>query len=202
MLKPDRRTVLFRLPALAAATAALLALGACETTVPRSGFPEIGFAHLPPINVAVGRVDVVRAYAPPSKAPNVDHMFPVTPAATAERWARDRLKAVGGPGVLRAVIVNAAVVEVPLKQSGGLKGAFTTEQSERYDGEIEIRLEIETPGATANVTSRAQRRRTVPENISLADREKIWFQMVEAMMIDLNESLERQARKNFAGWIR
>jgi hypothetical protein len=202
MRNQTRRSILFRLPVLAAGCAAMVALAGCETTPPRAGFPQIGFAHLPPLNVAVGRIEVVREYAPPVAKPNVEHMFPVSPAATAERWARDRLRAVGGSGVLRAVVVKAAVVEVPLKSMGGVKGAFTIEQSERYDGEIEMRLELVDGGSSGTVSSKAERRRTVPENISLADREKVWFQLTEAMMNDLNTSLESQMRKNFANWMR
>ena len=54
----------------------------------------------------------------------------------------------------------------------------------------------------ASVTSRAERSRTVAENISIQDREKVWFEMTEAMMNDLNASLDRQIRKNFAPYLR
>jgi hypothetical protein len=202
MLIARRNLFRLHLAALAAAGGALLALAGCETPAPGNRFPELGYSHLPQLSLAVGRIDIVQEYRPPSQPPNVEHMFPVRPAAAAERWARDRLKAAGGPGELRVVIVRAAVVEVPLKQSGGIRGAFTNEQAERYDGEMEMRLELTAPEASGTVSARAERRRTVPEDISLADREKVWFQLTEAMMNDLNESLERQVKKNFANWLR
>lgn len=191
-----------RVLALAAAALAAAGMAGCETTVPRSGFPELAYDHLAPLSLGVGRVDVVHEYRSPAELPNVEHLFPISPAETAERWARDRLRPVGGPGQVRATIVRASVVEVPLERRGGIRGTFTTEQSERYDAELEVRLDLEAEGATASVSSRAERRRTVPENISLADREKVWFEMTEAMMNDINASLERQIRDNFGPWLR
>jgi flagellar biosynthesis regulator FlaF len=42
----------------------------------------------------------------------------------------------------------------------------------------------------------ATRARTVAENISLNDRERVWYEMVEQMMADINNELERQVRAN------
>ena len=189
---------------------AVTALAGCETPVRAPDFPQLTYAHLAPFRLAVGRVEVVVDYTSPAKAPNVEHLFPVHPAAAAERWAHDRLRAagptlgVGGGGLVRATVVNAAVVEVPLKRTTGLRGAFTIDQSERYDGLIEMRIELTAADGRhrASVTSRAERSRTVAENISIQDREKVWFEMTGAMMNDLNASLDRQIRKNFAAFLR
>lgn len=183
--------------------AALALLAGCETQVPRSQFPELAYSQLPPINLNVARVEVVQQYHPPGKKPNVEHLFPVVPALAAERWAHDRLKAVGADGMARVTIVYAGVVEVPLKRMGGIEGAFTKEQSERYDGAIEVKIDILTGDGrqAASVSTRAERRRTVPEDITLLGREKVWFEMTEAMMNDLNASLERQIKDNFGNWL-
>ena len=193
-----RRTIL-----IAAGAAALMGVAACETTVPRSGFPELAYSHLPPINLAVSRVDVVQEYRAPGNKPNVEHLFPVVPALVAERWARDRLKPVGADGIARVTVKNASVVEVPLERTSGIRGMLTTDQAERYDGAIEIAIEIVAPDGrvAGSVASRAERRRTVPEDITLLEREKVWFEMTEAMMNDLNASLERQIRDNLSRWL-
>jgi len=195
------RRAMSRRMILVATAAGLLA--ACSTTVPPGGFPDLAYSHLPPINLAVARVDVVQEYRPPGKKPNVEHLFPVVPALAAERWARDRLKAVGGEGVARVTISRASAVEVPLNRTPGLPGVFTTDQSERYDAVIEIKIDILAGDGreAASVAARAERRRTVPENITLLGREKVWFEMTEAMMNDLNASLERQIQENFGRWL-
>src|SRR6185295_5277981 len=125
---------------------------------------------------------------------NVEQQFPVRPADAAARWARERLQAVGAEGVAVVKIVNASVVEVPLPRTTGVRGAFTTDQSERYDGVLEVEVDASSRvrGSTAMVKSRAQRSRSVAENVTLNDRDKVWFEMTEALMNDLNASLERQ----------
>jgi hypothetical protein len=54
----------------------------------------------------------------------------------------------------------------------------------------------------AMVSSRATRSRSVPENITLAERERVWFRLTESMMNDLNLALEQQIREHFARWLR
>lgn len=181
---------------------AVIGLVACELTAERPRYPEISFAHLPPIRLDVARVDVVSEYASPAKPPNVEHLFPAPPASVAERWGRERVRAAGTDGTARVVIKRASVVEVPLKQSGGVRGALTIEQSERYDMDVEVAVEVERGGSTAMVSSRARRSRTVPEDISLNDRETVWFEMTEAVMNDLNASLEAEIREGMTQYLR
>ncbi len=179
-------------------------LAGCQTPDPEPAYPELSYAHFGAIALDVQRIEVVRAYAPPAKKPNVEHLFPVSPLAAAERWINDRLRAAGRTGVARATISRASVVEVPLKRTSGVRGVFTKDQSERYDGQIEITISI--LGADgrekANVSSRAERSRTVAEDASPIDREKVWFEMTEAMMNDLNAALQRQINEHFRAYIR
>jgi hypothetical protein len=91
-----------------------------------------------------------------------------------------------------------------LKRTAGVKGAFTRDQSERYDAVIDMKVEIRDANGDLRVTaeSTAKRSRSVSENISLNGREKVWFEMTEAMMGDLNTSLEAQIRKHMNRWLR
>ncbi len=191
------------LPVIVAAVLGL-GLAACETAAPKPEFPELTFAHLAPINLNVARIEIIQAYKPPGARPNVEHLFPVAPGAVADRWARQRLKAVGIDGRVRATVVNAAVIEVPLKRSTGLKGIITKDQSERYDGVIEMKLDIVARGGRerASVTVRTELSRSVSEDISLYEREKLWFEMTEEMANKLNFLLEREIRKNFKAYLR
>jgi hypothetical protein len=192
-----------RLRALAWTAVLGVALVACQTAVRPPGFQPISFADKPPLNLDVGRVDVVRVYVPPGKSPNVEHEFPVDLMVSAERWARDRLRPVGVGGQARFIIKQASVVEVPLARSSGIRGALTTEQSERYDGVMEIEIEvIHNDGRRGMVASRTNRSRTVPENVSLQERETVWYQMTETMMRELDASLERQMREHLASLLR
>jgi hypothetical protein len=176
-----------------------MGLVACESAPPPPQFPELTFTHLPPIKLDVARIDVVRQYVSPGVKPNVEQLFPVLPAAVAERWAHDRLRAVGGDGVARVIIQRASVVEAKLPRTTGLQGMFTTDQAWRYDGVLEVSIEVldRTDGRHGSVSVRAMRSRTAPENVTLNDRDKLWFDLTEALINDVNASLERQIKEDF-----
>ena len=179
-------------------------LAACQTPDPAPTYPQLSYGHYGAIPLDVRRIDVVRAYAQPAKKPNVEHLFPINPMASAERWVNDRLKAAGQSGVAQATISRASVIEVPLKRTTGVRGVFTTDQAERYDGLIEMTVRIlgDDGKEKASVRSRAERSRTVPEDVSLIDREKVWFEMTEAMMNDLNASMQRQINTHLRSFVR
>ena len=183
---------------------AVAILASCETTLPLNEFPELRYSHLAPIRLDAVRIELVEQYKSIGARPYVEHEFPHRPATIAARWATDRLKAVGTANVVRVTILKGSVVEVPLARTTGVKGVFTIVQSEQYDGTLAVRIEIIGPGKRqlAYVTSQATVSRSVPEDITLADREKVWFRMTEAMMNDLNLSLERQIRQHFKSWLR
>jgi hypothetical protein len=179
-------------------------LVACQTPDPEPKYPDLSYAHYGAIPLDVARIEVVRAYTQPAKKPNVEHLFPVNPMASAESWVKDRLRAAGRSGVAQATISSASVVEVPLKRSTGVRGVFTKDQAERYDGLIEMTVRIlgDDGQEKASVRSRAERSRTVAEDVSLIEREKTWFEMTEAMMNDLNASLQRQINEHLRSFVR
>ena len=193
-------------PAIRSALTAIAAtalLASCQTGPGRPVYPELSYAHLAPIRLNVADIQVQRIYASPGTKPNVEQLFPVRPADAAERWARDRLQPVGSEGVAVVKILQASVVEVELPRTGGLRGAVTTDQSERYDGVLEVLVEASSrvTNRQVMVSSKATRSRSVAEDITLNDREKVWFELTEALMNDINASLERQIYENFGTFI-
>ena len=190
----------------AAAIAVGLALlpAACEPPAPAPVFAQLTYAHLGAIRLDVAKVEVVDQYVPPLKRPNVEHEFPITPAAAARRWAVERIKA-AGTGRTARVIVRTAVVRVKtLPKSKDLRGLFTVQESERYDGELAMTIEIRSERGfrEAFAEARATRSRTVLENISLNQRTKVYYEMTEGMMIDLNAELEKNIRTHLARFLR
>lgn len=171
----------------------LFFVAACQTAPPPRVYPDLTWTHLLPYNFNVGKVEIVSEYAAPLKYPHVEHSFPISPEAAALRWGRDRIHAAGSKGAVRYIVKTARVIEVPLeKKTGGLKGYFTTDQSERYDLFIDVRIEVKgAPGGSGFISARAERSRTVPEDVTLDDREEVWFEMTEAAMKDLNATLEK-----------
>ncbi len=173
---------------------AVLLLAACTEPPPPTRFPQLTYAHHGSFALDVSEIEVVDAYQSPLRPPNVEHLMPVTPAAVARQWADDRLRAAGSSG-RRAVftIDNAAVTETTLRRQSGIRGALTVDQSERYDATLAVRLEIfDIAGRrVGTVDANAERSRSVPEDITLAAREKIWFSITESLANDLNAELDR-----------
>jgi hypothetical protein len=171
------------------------ALSACNTPPTRAPFPKLTYAHLPPYRLAVARVEIVEQYRSPMVPPNVEQNFPDSPSATAEQWGRDRLQAVGGTARAVYTVLRGDATETHLAgdQGSGLFGDFTIPQSERYDLNIAVRLQIIDPSGrvTATVNASATRSRTVAADATLNDRERVWFDMTEQAMNDLNASLDK-----------
>ena len=192
-----RRAVLAGFAAAAAAP-----LAACNTPPERYQFPELTYSHLPPIKLDVAVVDVVDSYHPPMAEPNVEHLFPVPPAKAMERWARDRLVAVGNNGSALFTILRADVVEVPLERTTGIKGVFTTDQSYRYDATMEIRLDAENTSGLrrGTITAQARRSQSVAEDMSLNERERLWFEMTELLMRDMGTEIEKNIDQYLAAF--
>lgn len=182
----------------------LAGLGACETTPPRATYPDLTYGHHGKIALEVGEIEIASGYVPPLKAPHVEHLAPVQPEAAMRRWVKDRLEASRPNGRARVTIKDARIVAVPLEVTRGIRGFFTTDQSERYDAALEMVIEILGPGGVQQgfVRARAERSRTVAEGTPLADRERVWFEITEALMNELNVELERSIRKHLARFVR
>lgn len=181
----------------------LSALAGCASQPPEPRFGAFDFADRPPIKLDVHEIAIEQAYRPPLVPPNVEHLFHVAPAEATERWAEGRLAAVGPMNRARFVIREASVVEVPLEQSGGVTGAFTTEQSERYDARLVVDMEITSEGdaSQATLTVEVTRNRTVPENLTLNERELVWHEMTQTMLQELGARLEEDIRKVFVRYL-
>lgn len=179
-------------------------LAACETAPPPATFPDLTFRHKDPVRLAVGSLNVINEFRMPFEAPHVEHNMPVAPGPAAERWAQDVLRATGGADKLVMVITDASVVETPLQRKTGLQGAFTNEQTERYEARIAVRLEIRTAAnrLRAQADAFAARSATIAENASLADREALWYGLTERLMDDFDAAIRPQIRQHFQAYLR
>ena len=181
----------------------VLGLAACETPVVEQSLPELTFAHLKPIKLNVATIEVVSEYLPPLRPPNVEHLFPMPPLKVLRRWASDRLKAVGQSGSARLVIHKASAVESVLKKNTGFTAAFTKQQSHRYDLAVEATLEIFADGRQkGHALAHATRFSTLREDASINKRQRIWFDLTEALVRDFDAEMENNIRRHLGAWIK
>lgn len=198
-MRLDRRTLM--LSALAAAGVGSLA--ACTTQNPTPVYPDLTFVNRPPIRLNIGSIQIVDEVVPPMRAPNVEHLAPVTPAAAMERWARDVLQATGASGRAVMAIRQGSLVEEKLKTTSGLKGAFTTDQSERYRVYMSGQLDLfDGMGIRlGQALAEAERSKTIAENASLNDRERLWYDLVEATAKDFATAMERSIKRELSAYV-
>ena len=178
-------------------------LASCQATAPSLVFPELTFQHLKSLSLNVAKLETISSYKPPMSAPNVDHLFRTPPADALGRWAKDRLRAVGTNGIARFTILEASVTETPLDIKEGFIGAFTKEQSERYDAVLKAKLEIFDVSGLSIGFARAQATRsvTVREDSSINQREQVWFRLTEELVRDLDAELEKSILMYLSEWL-
>lgn len=184
MYRFNRRTALAGLSGLI--------LAGCTTPPPAPRYPELTFTHLPTFRLDAAALEIVDGFTSPFASPNVEHLMPVSPAAGMRRWAEGRLMPVGRGGRIVFTITDAAVIETPLAPTPGVRGVVTKDQSERYDARLEVRMTVDGGDnrRRGELTAEAMRSRTVPEGMSLNEREAIWFQMTEELVMAMNGELE------------
>lgn len=167
-------------------------LTACATPPPKSQFPQLTFVHLPSIKLDAGSLRIVDDFRSAGRL-DVSQGMPVPPIVAVHQWANDRLVPAGNRGQIVVTITEASVIETELERTRGLRGAVTADQSERYYGRLAVTVEVRDPQAQrgGKVSAVATRTRTVAENVSLNQRDKMWFEFTESMMQDLDRELEK-----------
>jgi hypothetical protein len=188
---------------LLAAAVALLALAGCQQPPPQQRLPEMSFTSKPPIQLNIGRIEVVTQYQPPLRAPNIEHQMPVSPAAAMQRWAQDRLRPLGREGSARLIVRDAKVIETRMKTDSGVTGMFKDQQAERYDATLDVVFQIldERQFMIAEAQAQASRTRGVLEGISVNERERIWYEMVQQLTDEVGTQLENSIRTYMARWL-
>lgn len=183
--------------------ASMVGLNACATPPPPQ-FPELTYTHLPAITLGVAKIEVVSTSKKSDASLHVESSMPVTPEQAVRNWARDRLRASGVSGVAKVIIENASVTETELARSKGLKGVFTTEQSQRYDAGLKVSVRLEGVPRVSEAFAQAEikRSQTVPEDVSVNVREQALFELTESVMKDFDPAMAASLRKHLADFIR
>jgi len=178
-----------------------LALASCKTPPHRQQFPEITFQHLQPFRLDVASVRIVDGYQP-DPGNDIGSQFPESPAAVARQWGEDRLLAVGQQGEAVYTITLAKATQTPLRLSTGITGMTQKEQSDRYDLQITVNLEVRSGGKAGSVTGQAARSQTVREDMTLNQREAVLFNLLDVTMKDVNAQMQKLIPHYLGGFLR
>jgi hypothetical protein len=183
---------------------AMALLGACAREYETFEPPPLDFSDRQPLRLAVERVAIDSVYRPAGAPPYVDHALPLTPEAATRALLEQRLRAVGGTDRLQAVILDASVEEETLEPASGVRGYLTTETAVRLNGQIKVRVDRIDPGGTVltSVSTAVARSRGIPEGVGYAERQRIGYELVRALVDDLDAGLSANLRESFGALIR
>ena len=174
----------------------------CKTSNIESTTPELTFSHLPDIRINVAKISVLNEYKMPFKQPNVEHVAPISPGASVERWVSDILVPVGDKLDAQFIIKSGSIIESELKTQKGLKGVFAIEQSKRYTAIVDARLEIfDGSRRLATINAKAKRSHTLREDATPNLKTNLLFNLVENLMATFDRELRRQVDSHLQNYI-
>ena len=190
--------------ALAGLMAGLALLGACANQVERPICPELRFSQLPVFELDVARVDYVDRYNAPGAPPYVEHLFPQVPEAMVQNWALHRFQAAGVTRSARVILTDAHVTSEALATTTGIEGWFTIDQEEELDARAAVTIEIfdDLGGREGYIKAEARLSRTLPENLTLNERDAIAYEMTEQLIMALDAEVEKAVRTHLSGYLR
>ncbi len=179
-------------------------LSACEQTSVPEAKPQMNFSGMPyTLNVAT--IHVVEDYKSQKEPPHVEKRANITPAETVKEWAAARLVAGGKAGYADVVIEDAHIIKKDLpKQKTGVEGLLTSEQTEAYDGGLEVEIKIYDEQHTLPVASihvKSKSTRTLGENATLVERNNTCSDISAELIKLLEPELDSNIRSHFTRYL-
>jgi hypothetical protein len=184
-------------------TTVMIALGsllaACSSSYETFRPPPLDFSNQAPLRLEVGAVTIQSAYRPQTTAPYVDTLLPLRPEEAIRQMLETRLVAIGGPGTLQAVILDASVKEEKLQTETGFGAYFKTQAVARLEGRLQVQVDRLDPSGTVmrSVSTAVSRTSSIPENVGYAERQRIGYQLVRDLVDDLDSGLTTNMQANF-----
>jgi hypothetical protein len=184
-------------------TTVMIALGsllaACSSSYETFRPPPLDFSNQAPLRLEVGAVTIQSAYRPQTTAPYVDTLLPLRPEEAIRQMLETRLVAIGGPGTMQAVILDASVKEEKLQTETGFGAYFKTQAVARLEGRLQVQVDRLDPSGTVmrSVSTAVSRTSSIPENVGYAERQRIGYQLVRDLVDDLDSGLTTNMQANF-----
>lgn len=146
-------------------------------------------------------IKFVDSYAPPLRAPNIEHNYAVAPADIARTWAKTRLRAAGADGVVTLTVLDGSVVEtsVDAAQPGGPLGVVKDRPDREYVATLRIALDyqgrFENTRAETTVTGKV----VINRNDTVFDAQERYYATMTAMAKRLDQEMARLMTRSFSG---
>lgn len=180
-------------------TSCAVALGACSPSYFYEGrpLPALTFAHLEPVKLSVGEVEIESLYDRKKKDPfDLAGFFPTPPDEAVLRYFQSRFKPAGDNGLVKLVIEDASVKHSYIEADNIIMKWGRVGGMDRYDLALDLVLYIDEGPGEGRLTKRIDIERyvTVPESFSVSQREERQLQFTEQLIKDIDALLMTELR--------
>jgi hypothetical protein len=167
-----------------------LFLSACAADQP-APVAKADYVLPPKINLDVQNMTFVDHSTQQSNSPYNTFHFQPTISDAIRQWSTDRLGPVGQTGQGTVIVTDASLTSQALAMQGGMNDWFTRQQASKYIAHAEVEIDLQGREGAATVTAQATRYESLPENPSPAERQRAYFDVLNALMRDLGQNMER-----------
>lgn len=166
-------------------------LVSCTSTPKPEGkpLPEMTFSHYLPMTLDLAKVDIKNKYNPGADPADVSGTFPTSPDVALRLYAQNKLRTKGRSGQLVFTIEEAKVLHSVQESDNKLSRWLKQNRTETYEMFISIKLDsIKNTGKLTTVLN-MQKSFTLPESVSLAERELLQMTFLEGVVKDIDKAL-------------
>lgn len=184
--------------------AAAAALAACSNAPPPQQTAPVAVTDTTPIVIAANGPQIDDRSVISDADPHVERLMPVKLDQSLHDWAVSRLHGSGvGDKTLKVLIKDASVIEKVEPKQGGLTGLFTDDVDADYIATADVEVQVVDAGGQVLARSEAtvSHTRSILQRYSLAERNKVWTDLVTGTVQDLDQRLSGEVRKYLASYL-
>ncbi|MFV0625835.1 MAG: hypothetical protein ACK5N8_00615 [Alphaproteobacteria bacterium] len=153
-------------------------------------FNEPRYTDRGQIELKVSNIEIESDFVSKLRAPNVEHLFPISIEKTAKLWARDRLRAADYSSNKKAyyIIKNASVTEELIKSDK----PFSKDRI-KYKANLNVVLRINdgNNASSAQTEIEVWRELTIPADTTIEEKERYWNGMVIKLFDEFDVRMEQ-----------
>ena len=182
----------------------LIIQAGCAFDVGISPPSKLNFAHLEPINLQIGKIQIKNNLQQNMNG-NQEIQLVSSLMASIENWAANRLKPVGGKTADRLMlsINNLSAIKTNLILDKSFSGLFLAQQSHGYAFKISVSLEV--LGQTGEQKAISEivitKKTTTPEGLTVNERERLLLKVQKKIMLEFDQALVLNISKYFFNWL-
>ena len=153
---------------------------------------SMSYEDVVPLPLSLADVQVINNYKPSANPYDVSSQFPTPPDMALKRYAERRLQPVGGSDFLRFVIEDARVHVKPVPSEGEIMRWLGVGEGKRYEllADLRIYTVSETGAESAHALMRFQKALTIPDRLSIAEREAEQIKFLKGLLEDIDKAVE------------